>query len=178
MEYHTSSLREVITYRKQLIGIEGIERLNSLPLKYFNKPQDLIIKDDKIIGYSENRLIESELDLESIDYDGIKEDIILLSDNGFKIQDLYYNYIIHDNHFYFIDLTSYLYVPTNVEFLKRSFFNHNIKEMNIFLIGYLHFDAFHDKNSGYEFTKIYKANVYRMQNCGDNFYGDIRNQTL
>lgn len=162
----------------KLISINGIEKLSTLPLKYFNKPQDLVIKDDMVIGYTENKLLESELDRDSIDYKGIKEDIILLSDNGFKIQDLYYNYIIHDNHFYFIDLTSYLYIPTEVDFLKKNFYNHNIKEMNIFLIGYLLFNAFQDKSNGYEFTKIYKANEYLIQNCGDNFYGDIKNQTL
>lgn len=162
----------------KLISINGIEKLSELPLKYFNKPQDLIIEDGKVIGYSENKLIESELDPDAIDYEGIKEDIILLSDSGFKIQDLYYNYIIHDNHFYFIDLTSYMYIPTEEEFLKKNFYNNNIKEMNIFLIGYLHFDAFQDKNNGYEFTKIYKANEYRLKNCNDNFYGDVRNQTL
>lgn len=100
----------------KIISINGIEKLSTLPLKYFNKPQDLIIKDGMVIGYTENKLLESELDRDSIDYKGIKEDIILLSDNGFKIQDLYYNYIIHDNHFYFIDLTSYLYIPTEVDF--------------------------------------------------------------
>lgn len=162
----------------KIISINGIEKLSTLPLKYFNKPQDLIIKDGMVIGYTENKLLESELDRDSIDYKGIKEDIILLSDNGFKIQDLYYNYIIHDNHFYFIDLTSYLYIPTEVDFLKKNFYNHNIKEMNIFLIGYLLFNAFQDKSNGYEFTKIYKANEYLIQNCGDNFYGDIKNQTL
>lgn len=162
----------------KIISINGIEKLSTLPLKYFNKPQDLIIKDGMVIGYTENKLLESELDRDSIDYKGIKEDIILLSDNGFKIQDLYYNYIIHDNHFYFIDLTSYMYVPTEEEFLKKNFYNNNIKEMNIFLIGYLLFNAFQDKSNGYEFTKIYKANEYLIQNCGDNFYGDIKNQTL
>lgn len=162
----------------KLISINGIEKLSTLPLKYFNKPQDLVIKDDMVIGYTENKLLESELDRDSIDYEGIKEDIIILSDNGFKIQDLYYNYIVHDNHFYFIDLTSYMYVPTEEEFLKKNFYNNNIKEMNIFLIGYLHFDAFQDANNVYEFTKIYKANEYRLKNCNDSFYGDIKNQTL
>lgn len=162
----------------KLISINGIKKLSELPLKYFNKPQDLIIRDGIVIGYSENKLIESELNPNEIDYEGIKEDIITLSDNGFKIQDLYYNYIIHNNHFYFIDLTSYMYVPTEEEFLKKSFYNNNIKEMNIFLIGYLHFNAFQDKNDGYEFTKIYKANEYRLKNCSDSFYGDIKKQTL
>ena len=71
-----------------------------------------------------------------------------------------------------------MYVSTEEEFLKRSFYNSNIKEMNIFLIGYLHFNAFQDKNDGYEFTRIYKANEYRLKNCNDSFYGDIRMNSL
>lgn len=161
----------------QLISIDGLIKLNSLPLQYFNKPDELIIKDGVVIGYTEDKLMKSELDKDNIDYEGIKADIIVLSDNGFKIQDLYYNYIIHDGEFHFIDLTSYLYIPTNEEFVKRSFYKHNIKEMNIFLIGYLHFGSF-QTNEGYEFTKIYKANEYRLKNCKDSFYGDNKKQTL
>ena len=157
----------------KLISIDGIIKLNILPLKYFNKPDELIVENGEVIGYTEDKLIKSEIDKDNIDYEGIKSDIICLSDNGFKIQDLYYNYIIHDGEFHFIDLTSYIYIPTEEEFLKRSFYKHNIKEMNIFLIGYLHFNAF-QSNDGYEFTKIYKANEFRMQNCGDEFYGDIK----
>ena len=43
----------------KLISINGIEKLSELPLKYFNKPQDLIIRDGIVIGYSENKLIET-----------------------------------------------------------------------------------------------------------------------
>ncbi len=102
----------------KLISIDGIIKLNSLPL-YFNKPDSLIVKDDEVIGYTEDKLVKSELDKNNIDYEGIKEDIICLSDNGFRIKDLYYNYIIHDSEFHFIDLTSYIYIPTE-EFLKKS----------------------------------------------------------
>lgn len=45
----------------KLISINGIEKLSTLPLKYFNKPQDLVIKDDMVIGYTENKLLESEV---------------------------------------------------------------------------------------------------------------------
>ena len=44
--------------------------------------------------------------------------------------------------------------------------------MNNFLIGLIEFDAFR-KGEVYEYTKIYLANEYRMNNCGDMFYGDF-----
>lgn len=44
--------------------------------------------------------------------------------------------------------------------------------MNNFLIGLLLFDAFR-KGRPNEYTKMYLANCYRLENCDDMFYGDF-----
>ena len=44
--------------------------------------------------------------------------------------------------------------------------------MNNFLIGLLNFDAF-KKGEHNEYTKIYLANEYRLENCNGIFYGDF-----
>ena len=44
--------------------------------------------------------------------------------------------------------------------------------LNNFLIGLLMFDAF-KKGEHNEYTKIYLANQYRLENCNDIFYGDF-----
>lgn len=153
------------------ISDDGLKKLSTLDLTYFNKPMDIIYKDDEIVGYTERKLIEEELNLDNIDFDGIKNDVITLSENGFTIQDLYYNSIFSDNNLYFTDLTSYKYIDTKEPFLKNFILKSNIKEINIFLIGLIHFDAFKIKGTN-EYTKIYLANEYRLNNIKDEFYGD------
>lgn len=150
----------------------GLIKLSSLDLTYFNKPIDIIYDNEDIIGYTEKKLTEEELNLDEIDFDGIKNDIITLSENGFTIQDLYYNYIFSNNNLYFIDLTSYKYIDTKEPFLKNFILKNNIKEVNIFLIGLIHFDAFKIKGVN-EYTKIFLANEYRNNNLKDNYYGDM-----
>lgn len=150
----------------------GLIKLSSLDLTYFNKPIDIIYDNEDIIGYTEKKLTEEELNLDEIDFDGIKNDIITLSENGFTIQDLYYNYIFSNNNLYFIDLTSYKYIDTKEPFLKNFILKNNIKEVNIFLIGLIHFDAFKIKGVN-EYTKIFLSNEYRNNNLKDNYYGDM-----
>lgn len=84
---------------------------------------------------------------------------------------MYYNSIFSDNNLYFTDLTSYKYIDTKEPFLKNFILKNNIKEINIFLIGLIHFDAFKTKGTN-EYTKIYLANEYRLNNLKDEFYGD------
>lgn len=153
------------------ISDAGLLKLSTLDLTYFNKPIDIIYKDDKIIGYTERKLMEEEINLDNIDFDGIKNDVIKLSENGFTIQDLYYNSIFNNDNLYFTDLTSYKYIDTKETFLKNFILKNNIKEINIFLIGLIHFDAFKTKGTN-EYTKIYLANEYRLNNVKDEFYGD------
>lgn len=153
------------------ISDEGLKKLSSLNLKYFNRPIDIIYDGNNIVGYTEQKLIEEELNLDNIDFEGIKNDVITLSNSGFTIQDLYYNSIFSNNDLYFTDLTSYKYINTNEPFLKNFILKNNIKEINIFLIGLIHFDAFKTKGTN-EYTKIYLANEYRLNNVKDDFYGD------
>jgi len=154
------------------ISDEGLKKLSSLNLTYFNKPIDIIYDGDNIVGYTEQKLIEEELNIDNIDFEGIKKDVMTLSENGFTIQDLYYNSIFSNNNLYFTDLTSYKYINTNEPFLKNFILKNNIKEINIFLIGLIHFDAFKIKGTN-EYTKIYLANEYRLNNVKDEFYWDI-----
>ena len=153
------------------ISDEGLITLSQLSLNCFNTPVDVIMENDKIVGYTENYLLEEEFKPDSISFLDIKEDLITLSDNGFCIEDLFYNYIFSSGKLWFTDLTCYQYIPTNVDFLKQRFLQKNIDTMNTFLIGLLLFDAF-KKGEKAEYTKIYKANEYRNQFCGNSFYGD------
>lgn len=153
------------------ISDEGLVRLTELSLNCFNTPIDIIYDNDMIIGYTEKYLEEKDMDFDKINYDLIKEDLYTLSNNGFCIEDLFYNYIFIDKGLMFNDLTCYSYLKTDVEFLKSQNLKKNILVMNNFLIGLIEFDAFR-KGEVYEFTKIYLANEYRINNCSDMFYGD------
>lgn len=154
------------------ISDEGLIKLTELPLNCFNLPIDIIIDNEKIVGYTEKYLKEKEVNIDNIDFDLIKEDIYTLSDSGFSIEDLFYNYIFTHDKLLFNDLTSYNYLNTNVDFLKKKILEKNIIIMNNFLIGLIMFDAFR-KGKPNEYTKMYLANEYRLENCNDMFYGDF-----
>lgn len=154
------------------ISNEGLIQLTTLSLNCFNQPIDIIYKDKDIVGYTERFLEEKEVNFNLIDFDGIKKDIVTLSENGFCIEDLFYNYMFTEEGIRFIDLTSYRYLKTDNEFLKMRNLKKNMIVMNNFLIGLLHFNAF-CKGASNEYTKIYLANEYRMQYCEDMFYGDL-----
>lgn len=154
------------------VSDEGLIKLSELELNCFNTPIDIIYEDDKIIGYTEKFIKEQEIDFDLINFDLIKNDIIILSENGFCIEDLFYNYIFTDSKIVFIDLTSYSYLKINVEFIKKQCLKKNIVTMNNFLIGLLLFEAFR-KDKSNEYTKIYLANEYRLEHCEDIFYGDF-----
>ena len=100
------------------------------------------------------------------------EDLVTLSNSGFQIEDLFYNYMGSHGKLYFTDLTCYKYIPTQVEFLKRQFLQQNMTIMNNFLIGFLLFNAFR-KSEKSEYTKIYLANEYRLKHCPDSYFGDL-----
>ena len=154
------------------ISDDGLKRLTELSFFCFNTPIDVIYKDGILVGYTESFLEERECNLEFIDFDGIKADLITLSENGYVIEDLFYNYVFTDDGLVFFDLTSYHYLKTDVAFLKQQNFKKNLLIMNNFLIGLLHFGAF-SKGASNEYTKIYLANPYRLENCEDEFYGDF-----
>lgn len=154
------------------ISDTGLMKLTELPLLCFNTPIDLIYDKDTIVGYTEKYLEEKENNFDNIDYDSIKQDLYTLSENGFCIEDLFYNYIFTEDKLYFTDLTCYSYIKTDVEFLKIQNLKRNITTMNNFLIGLTLFDAF-QKGMSNEYTKIYLANEYRLENCSDMFYGDF-----
>ncbi|MBE6147258.1 MAG: hypothetical protein E7168_02865 [Firmicutes bacterium] len=156
----------------QRISDDGLKKLSSLNLKCFNVPLDLIVEDNKIVGYTEKFLLPEIINKYNIPLDDLKDDIYILSENGFQIEDLFYNYIFSNNRFYFTDLTCYKYIPTNVDFLKRKFFIKNLEIVNNFLIGFLMFDAFLPGAKS-EYTKIYMANEYRRENCPDSYFGDF-----
>ncbi len=157
------------------ISDEGLIMLTKLELFCFNQPIDIIYQEDKIVGYTEMFLEEKEINVELIDFSDIKHDLITLSENGFCIEDLFYNYIFTDQKFVFNDLTSYHYLKTDIPFLKIQNLRKNTIIMNNFLIGFLLFDAFR-KGMPNEYTKMYLANEYRKKHCGDTFYGDVIQQ--
>lgn len=154
------------------ISDTGLIKLTELPLICFNTPIDLIYDEDTLVGYTEKYLEAKENNFDNIDYDAIKQDLYILSENGFCIEDLFYNYIFTEDRLYFTDLTCYSYIKTDIEFLKNQNLKRNITTMNNFLIGLTLFDAF-QKGMSNEYTKIYLANEYRLENCSDMFYGDF-----
>jgi len=87
----------------------------------------IIYKDGILVGYTESFLEERECNLEFIDFDGIKADLITLSENGYVIEDLFYNYVFTDDGLVFFDLTSYHYLKTDVAFLKQQNFKNNLR---------------------------------------------------
>ena len=158
------------------ISDQGLIKLTELSLNCFNNPIDLIYDNENIIGYTEKYLEEKETSFDKIDFDLIKQDLYTLSENGFCIEDLFYNYIFTADKLVFNDLTCYSYLKTDVEFLKNQNLKKNTLIMNNFLIGLIEFDAF-KKGETSEYTKIYLANEYRLEKCGDSFYGDyIKNE--
>lgn len=160
------------------ISDEGLIKLSTLDLKHFNKPIDIIYDNDKIIGYTENKLVLDDKN-ENIDenvLNELKEDIITLSYNGFKIEDIFYNYTTLDN-FKFYDLTSFGYINSTKKELHDMYYNKNIMTINTFLVGFLMFDAYR-YGSKYEIKKTFKANEFINGNLGNEYYGDYLKNDL
>lgn len=160
------------------ISDDGLIKLSNLDLIHFNKIIDIIYDNDKIVGYTEKKLeISDENDsIDEIVLTEIKQDIITLSYNGFKIEDIFYNYTTLDN-FKFYDLTSFNYINSTKKELYDMFYKKNIMTINTFLVGFILFDAF-KHGEKYELKKIYKANEFINSHLGNEFYGDylIKNQ--
>ncbi|MDE5586790.1 MAG: hypothetical protein K2I72_00270, partial [Bacilli bacterium] len=154
------------------ISDEGLILLSELNLKCFNTPISMIMDGDRIVGYTELFLENQELNPDHIDFQSIMEDLVILSNAGFQIEDLFYNYMDSHGKVYFTDLTCYKYIPTQVEFLRKKFLQQNMTVMNNFLIGLLLFNAF-KKGEKSEYTKIYLANEYRLKHCPDSYFGDL-----
>lgn len=154
------------------ISEDGLIQLANLTLKCFNTPIDLVMDGDRIVGYTEVFLEEQEFDPSHIDFQAIKEDLVTLSNAGFRIVDLFYNYIDSNGRVYFTDLTCYQYVPVKVDFLRKQFLEQNLVIMNNFLIGLLLFGAF-KKGEQVEYTKAYLANEYRLEHCPNSYFGDL-----
>lgn len=154
------------------ISDEGLIKLKTLPLKHFNKPIDIIYENNKIIGYTENKLEIKDLNenLSQDILDEIKEDIITLSYNGIKIEDIFYNYT-SSNNFMFFDMTSYSYIDSNKKELHDFYYQKNIATMNTFLVGLNMFDAY-KHGSKNELTKTFKATDFISKNIGNEYYGD------
>lgn len=153
------------------ISDEGLIKLSTLDLKHFNKPIDIIYDNEKIMGYTEEKLkIEDVNNINLEVLEEIKEDIITLSYSGFKIEDIFYNYTTSDN-FKFYDLTSFGYIKSTKKELYDMYYKKNIMTINTFLVGFLMYDAYrHD--SKYEIKKTYKATEFINENLGNEYYGD------
>ena len=157
------------------ISDQGLIALSKLTLNCFLTPKNVIVQGRKIVGYTEDFVEEKDIQTENIPYQEIKTDIEALSEQGFILEDIFYNYLFTDDKMVFNDLTCCRYIPTDNLFLKERFLKKNMETINIFLIGLTKFDAFH-KGEQYEYTKIFKANDYRLKHCPNCFYGDILEQ--
>ena len=159
------------------ISDEGLIKLSTLDLKHFNKPIDIIYDNEKIIGYTEEKLkIEDVNNLSLEVLEEIKEDIITLSYNGFKLEDIFYNYT-SDSNFKFFDLTSFSYVNSSKKELLDFYYQKNIMTVNTFLVGLLSFEAY-KHGSSIEITKAFKANEFINNNLNDEYYGDYLKEHL
>lgn len=154
------------------ISDEGLIKLSILDLKHFNKPIDIIYDNEKIIGYTENKLEISDKnqDINENVLLEIKEDIITLSYSGFKIEDIFYNYTTSNN-FKFYDLTSFVYINSTKKELNDMYYKKNMMTINTFLVGFLMYDAYRH-GSKYEIKKTYKATEFISENLGNEYYGD------
>jgi hypothetical protein len=156
------------------ISKEGLIKLSELNLNHFNTPKDIIVDNENVIGYTEKFLDintqneENKITLEILD--SLKEDLDTLSNNGFKIEDIFYNYTLSPTLIFF-DLTSFTYTNTTKEELINFYSKKNIMTMNTFLVGLTMFDAY-KLGSKYELTKTFKINEYINQNLGDEYFGD------
>ncbi len=157
------------------ISDQGLITLSELTLNCFLTPKDVIVQDKEIVGYTEEFVEEKDIQTENIPYQEIKADIETLSEQGFILEDIFYNYLFTADTMVFNDLTCCRYMPTDNSFLKERFLKKNMETINIFLIGLTKFDAFH-KGEKSEYTKIFLANDYRIKHCPDCFYGDILEQ--
>ena len=156
------------------ISDKGLEIMSTLPLKTFSKPIDIIYDDTgKVVGYTKENIEDQELDVNNIDYDQIYEDIRILSDNGFKIEDICYNYMYSNNNIHFIDISSFMYIEPRNEYIKKYCFKYNLEAINMFLVGLVEFDAY-KKGEKSEFTKAYKSYVYLKTNHIKGYYGDYK----
>ncbi len=154
------------------ISDEGLIKLSELDLKIFNNPIDIIVEDSVIVGYTERYLNikDYEGSIIKINFDALKEDIKRLSYNGFKIEDIFYNYTFDDDLIFF-DMTSYKYTNTKKKMLLDYYYKKNIATINLFLVGLTMFDAYKHGES-YEFLKTFKANEYINKNIKDKYYAD------
>ena len=157
---------------------EGLEKLSKLNLKHFNLPKEYIYdENNNIVGYVEDKLqienyntkFDQNYFLENLDE--LKDDIRILSDNGYKLEDIMYNYTFNNGNIIFFDLTSYEYINVKNDFLKEYIYKNNIKMINTFLVGLTMFDAFKhgEKN---ELKKIYLSNKYIIENSISDYFGD------
>lgn len=166
-----------------MIKIEGLEKISNLQLKHFNKPLDFIYDDNKLIGYTEKKLEINDFDINiDINYfinvlDEIKEDVIVLSNNGFQIEDLFYNYSFSKGNLVFFDLISYKYINVKNDYLKDFILKKNIYIINVFLCGLIYFSAF-TKGMKSEYTKIYKANMYVREHIKEKFFSDYFKENI
>ena len=159
------------------ISDEGLIKLSTLDLKHFNKPIDIIYDNEKIMGYTEEKLkIEDVNNLSLEVLEEIKEDIITLSYNGFKLEDIFYNYT-SDSNFKFFDLTSFSYVNSSKKELLDFYYQKNIMIINTFLVGLLLFGAY-KHGSSIEITKTFKANEFINDNLNGEYYGDYLKEHL
>ena len=168
----------------EFISEDGLKKLTKLKLNCFNNPKELIYDNDKIVGYTEDYIEDNYLNIELLrnNLDLLYEDILTLSNNGFIINDLQYNYLSNNNTFKFIDMTSYKYINVdNIKsevgknFMLDKILKDNINTVNIVLIGLLDLGAYR-KNSEYELTKTNKAVMFNRENCKDIYYGDYLKQ--
>ena len=151
---------------------KGLEKMTTLPLEVFSKPLDLVYDNNKIVGYTKKNIPKGEeLDVNNLNLEEIKEDVVLLGENGFMMEDIFYNYIYHDKKIHFTDISSFKYIEANNPFLKKHFHKKNIEMINVFLVGLIEFDAFR-KGSKYELTKTFLANQFIRDNRIEEYYGD------
>lgn len=155
------------------ISNQGLINMTNLSLKTFNTPTDIIYDNGEIVGYLEKRLYEEDLNIDYIDYESLKEDIRTLSDNGYTMVDLGYNYICSDGKFYFSDLTCFKYLPPKSEFMIEKHYKDNIKEINKFLVGLIDFGMYR-KGEETSLTKSYLVHDYIVNNRIVDYYGDYK----
>lgn len=160
--------------------------LASLELKAFNNINGFVEKcvngQKIIVGCKERYLEHEDFQIEHIysgdkrynlfaSLDDIKDDIKLLSSNGFIILEIENDYFYKNGKLSFSDMTSYMQEDVNSKEYK-DLLKRNYRVVSLFLIGLLIYNGHKDKN-GLEDDMIISVNKYYEKNCKDRYFGDV-----
>lgn len=174
-------------YTLERLNDNELRYLASLDLKAFNNIIGFIEKEENdqvtIKGYKEKYLEHEQFQIEHlysdkklynliVSLDNIKDDIKLMSENGFVIRNIENDYFYKDGKITFNDMTSYIRHNNISSKEYKDLLKSNYKTMSIFLIGLIIYNGHKNKN-GIEDDVISSVSKYYEKYCKDKYFGDV-----